>query len=73
VWAHHLTVVVSLQHDIKAGRAALRRVEAAPVPKPLQESSLEAKLREGIAKFRFDDTAGSSAPGEDGTTHNFSP
>jgi hypothetical protein len=63
-----------LQHDIKAGRAALKRVEVISSSKPQQESSLEAKLREGIAKFRFDDTAGSSAPGgEDGTTHNFSP
>ena len=33
----------------------------------LKESSLEARLREGLAKFRFDDTAGSSD-----VTDNFS-
>ena len=63
-----------LQHEIKAGKAALRKVMAPPVaPAAHVESSLEAKLREGIAKFRFDDTAGSSLTGEDGTTHSFSP
>lgn len=54
--------------DIQAGRAALRRIDAEqiqqrklPLPK---EDSLETRLREGLAKFRFDDTAGSLANGE---------
>ena len=60
---------VSLQ-DIQAGRAALKRIDEQQqqhrerkqlLPK---EDSLEAKLREGLAKFRFDDTAGSLANGE---------
>ena len=55
--------------DIRAGRAALKRVDEEQQQrdrKPLlpKEDSLEAKLREGLAKFRFDDTAGSLANGE---------
>jgi hypothetical protein len=50
--------------DIRAGKAALKRVDAAALraqrEAALKESSLEARLREGLAKFRFDDTAGSS-------------
>jgi hypothetical protein len=50
--------------DIQAGRAALKRVDAEQLQqqRKLQqpkEDSLEARLREGLAKFRFDDTAGS--------------
>ena len=57
--------------DIQAGRAALKRVDEEQQQqhrerKPLlpKEDSLEAKLREGLAKFRFDDTSGSLANGE---------
>ena len=57
--------------DIRAGRAALRKVDAqallAQRQKAAREDSLEARLREGLAKFRFDDTAGSTA------TDDFSP
>lgn len=62
------------QQELEAGKAALRRVEqnGAAAARPQAESAIEAKLREGIAKFRFDDTAGSSH-GEEGTTHSFSP
>ena len=58
--------------DIQAGRAALKRVVAPPPPAaaPAPEGALEARLREGIARFRFDDTAGTAA-GED--TAVFSP
>ena len=56
--------------DIQAGRAALKRIDEEQQHhrerKPLlpKEDSLEAKLREGLAKFRFDDTAGSLANAE---------
>ena len=57
--------------DIRAGKAALKRVDAAALrarrEQALKETSLEARLREGLAKFRFDDTAGSSD-----VTDNFS-
>ena len=61
--------------DIQAGRAALRRIDAEQVqqrkPQAPKEDSLEAHLREGLAKFRFDDTAGSLANGEN--SEGFSP
>ena len=55
--------------DIQAGRAALKRIDAEQMqqmrkPQAAKEDSLEARLREGLAKFRFDDTAGSLANGE---------
>ncbi|KAK9842292.1 hypothetical protein WJX81_004955 [Elliptochloris bilobata] len=62
---------VSMQ-DIQAGRAALKRVVAPPAPAAdaAAEGTLEARLREGLARFRFDDTAGTAA-GDD--TAAFSP
>ncbi len=55
--------------DIMAGRAALKRVDPeaarASARAAAAESSLEARLREGLAKFRFDDTAGTTAHGDD--------
>lgn len=61
--------------DIQAGRAALRRIDAEQLqqrkPHVPKEDSLEARLREGLAKFRFDDTAGSLASGEN--NEGFSP
>ncbi|BDA45731.1 probable dual specificity protein kinase Ttk at C-terminar half [Coccomyxa sp. Obi] len=55
--------------DIMAGRAALKRVDPevarAAARAATAESSLEARLREGLAKFRFDDTAGTTAHGDD--------
>ena len=57
--------------DIRAGKAALRKVDAQALlqqnQRAAREDSLEARLREGLAKFRKDDTAGSSA------TEGFSP
>ena len=62
---------VCCAQDIRAGKAALRRVDAQALAQQKQraarEDSLEARLREGLAKFRFNDTAGSSA------TDDFSP
>lgn len=59
-----------------AGRAALKRVDAEALraqSKPAAaEDSLEARLREGLAKFRFDDTAGSTAHAGDRTDDDFS-
>ena len=59
-----------------AGRAALKRVDPGavrPQPRPTTaEDSLEARLREGLAKFRFDDTAGSTAHAGDRTDDDFS-
>ena len=61
-----------MQHDIQAGKAALKKVEASrPAPR-MAEPSLEAKLRQGIARLRFDDTAGPPAT-EDDISNNFSP
>lgn len=51
-----------------AGRAALKRVDPEvrqAAHKAVVENSLEARLREELAKFRFDDTAGSTAHGDD--------
>lgn len=65
---------VSARQDIQAGRAALKRVAAPPMQAPAAgtagEGSLEARLREGLARFRFDDTAGTAAGDE---TAAFSP
>jgi hypothetical protein len=64
------------RQDIQAGRAALKRVAAAPpppqpgAPRGAADGSLEARLREGLARFCFDDTAGTAA-GDD--TAAFSP
>ena len=46
-----------LQRDIAAGLKALRPVAGAARGGKEDENALEAKLREGIEKFRFDDTA----------------
>lgn len=62
-----------LQHDVVAGKAALKKVVAKPVQRSEAESALEAKLREGIAKFRFDDTAGHSGLNDNDHSNNFSP
>lgn len=54
--------------DIMAGKAALKRVDPEArqaATKAAAENSLEARLREGLAKFRFDDTAGSTAHSEE--------
>jgi hypothetical protein len=60
--------------DIKAGKAALKRVEPAKLrqqtDRAVHEGSLERRLREGLAKFRFDDTASSSVHGD--PTEDFS-
>ena len=46
-----------VQRDIAAGLKALKPVSAAVKAGQKEEDPLEVKLREGIAKFRFDDTA----------------
>ncbi len=53
--------------------AALRKVDPAAcrVPAPPQEGGLEAALRKGLEKFKFDDTQGTTAHG-DNTTGDFS-
>lgn len=67
-----MKLAFGLQHDIQAGKAALKKVAASKPTPRVAEPSLEAKLRQGIAKLRFDDTAGPPAA-EDDISNNFSP
>jgi hypothetical protein len=71
-----------LLQDIQAGKAALKKVDAATLKQQradraaaAKENTVQARLREGLqarlAAFAFDDTASSSAQGGD-TTGDFS-
>lgn len=64
----------AMQSAIVHQAAALRKVDAAALKAAAprqQEGGLEAALRAGLEKFKFDDTRGTTVHGDD-TTGDFS-